>query len=70
MMFSVTAFEAGSVHWASDAVAATLMTYPIARSVGSGFRRIVHGGEVEDRTISVLPVVTRHGTFLTVGGHL
>jgi hypothetical protein len=42
MMFSVTAFE-GGVHWASDAVAGALMTYPIATSVGRGFRRQLDG---------------------------
>lgn len=38
MMFSVMAFE-GGVHCASDAVAGALMTYPVASSVGRGFRR-------------------------------
>jgi hypothetical protein len=69
MMFSVVAFESGSVHWASDAVAAALMTFPIARSVGLGFRRKVHAKQAPDAALtpSVLPVLTADGAFLTVG---
>lgn len=69
MMFSVSTFEGGSVHWASDAVAAALMTYPIAHSVGSGFRERAFGDAAPRSSLSFVPVVTRDTALLSVGGY-
>jgi len=43
MMFGVSSFEAGGMHWASDAVAGALMAIPIGLSTGQGMRRLVQG---------------------------
>jgi membrane-associated phospholipid phosphatase len=43
MMFGVSSFEAGGMHWASDAAAGMLMAYPIGMSTGRGMRRLVEG---------------------------
>lgn len=70
MMFSVTAFE-GGVHWASDAVAGALMTYPIATSVGRGFRRRLDDDAARTapaQEITVLPRVGRGSFALEVTG--
>lgn len=43
MMLGVSSFEAGSMHWASDAVAGALMAFPIGMSTGRGMRSVVDG---------------------------
>ena len=43
MMLGVSSFEAGGMHWASDAVAGALMAIPIGLSTGQGMRRLVQG---------------------------
>lgn len=43
MTLGVSAFEAGGMHWASDAVAGALMAIPIGLSTGQGMRRLVQG---------------------------
>jgi membrane-associated phospholipid phosphatase len=43
MMVSVSSFEAGGMHWASDAVAGALFALPIGLSTGQGMRRLVSG---------------------------
>jgi hypothetical protein len=70
MMFSVTAFE-GGVHWASDAVAGALMTYPIATSVGRGFRRQLDGEAERSAPVAaatLLPLVAPGRFELVVSG--
>lgn len=67
MMFSVTAGEQGSFHWASDAVAAALMTWPIANATGRGFRRLVDG-EPPDQRVSVVPMMSGDRIMLVAQG--
>lgn len=43
MMLAVSAFEAGSMHWASDAVAGALLAFPIGMATGRGMRSVVEG---------------------------
>ena len=43
MMLGVTSFEAGGMHWASDAVAGALMAFPVGLSTGRGMRGVVDG---------------------------
>jgi membrane-associated phospholipid phosphatase len=43
MMLGVSSFEAGGMHWASDAVAGALLAIPIGLSTGQGMRRLVDG---------------------------
>ena len=43
MMLGVSSFEAGGMHWASDAVAGALFAFPIGLSTGQGMRRLVQG---------------------------
>ena len=43
MMLGVSSFEAGGMHWASDAVAGALMAFPIGMSTGRGMRGVVDG---------------------------
>lgn len=45
MMFGVSSFKAGTMHWASDAVAGALMALPIGLSTGKGMRRLVQGNK-------------------------
>jgi membrane-associated phospholipid phosphatase len=45
MMLGVSSFDAGGMHWASDAVAGALMAIPIGLSTGGGMRRLVQGGK-------------------------
>ncbi len=45
MMLAVSSFEAGSMHWTSDAVAGALMAFPIGMATGRGMRRVVDGGK-------------------------
>jgi membrane-associated phospholipid phosphatase len=43
MMLGVSSFEAGGMHWCSDAVAGALLAIPIGLSTGAGMRRLVQG---------------------------
>jgi len=43
MMLGVTSFQAGGMHWASDAVAGALMAFPIGLATGQGMRAVVDG---------------------------
>jgi membrane-associated phospholipid phosphatase len=43
MMFGVSSFQAGGMHWASDAVAGALMGLPIGLATGRGMRSVVDG---------------------------
>jgi len=43
VMFGVTSFRGGSMHWFSDAIAGALMAYPIGVATGDGFRRMQQG---------------------------
>jgi membrane-associated phospholipid phosphatase len=45
MMLAVSSFEAGGMHWASDAVAGALMAFPIGMSTGRGMRAVVEGNK-------------------------
>jgi membrane-associated phospholipid phosphatase len=50
MMLAVTSFEAGSMHWASDAVAGGLMAFPIGMATGRGMRSVVEGRKAGPQT--------------------
>jgi membrane-associated phospholipid phosphatase len=41
MMLAVSSFQAGGMHWGSDAVAGALMAFPIGMSAGRGMRKVV-----------------------------
>jgi membrane-associated phospholipid phosphatase len=47
MMYSVTSFEKGGMHWASDAMAGALMAFPIGMSTGRGMRAVVDGKQAK-----------------------
>jgi hypothetical protein len=51
MMFGVSSFEAGGMHWASDAVAGALLAIPIGLSTGQGMRRLVHGEKARSQSV-------------------
>jgi hypothetical protein len=50
MMLAVASFEAGSMHWASDAVAGALMSFPIGMATGRGMRAMVEGKKVRPQS--------------------
>lgn len=50
MMLGVSSFEAGGMHWASDAVAGALLALPIGLSTGQGMRRLVDGKKARSRS--------------------
>jgi membrane-associated phospholipid phosphatase len=43
MMFGVSSFQAGGMHWASDAVAGALLAFPIGLATGQGMRSVMDG---------------------------
>jgi len=47
MMLGVASFEAGGMHWASDAMAGALMAFPIGMSTGRGMRAVVDGKQAK-----------------------
>lgn len=53
-MAGVSAFHKGTMHWFSDAVAASLMTYTIGASVGNYYRNMMEGNK-EDVKFRFLP---------------
>ena len=63
MILAVSSFEAGSMHWASDAVAGALISFPIGMATGRGMRGVVEGKKVRPQsawfvTPSLRPEVT------------
>ena len=50
MMLGVSSFEAGGMHWCSDAVAGALMALPIGLSTGTGMRRLVLGEKARSQS--------------------
>jgi membrane-associated phospholipid phosphatase len=50
MMYGVSSFERGGFHWASDAVAGALMSFPIGMSTGKGMRALVSGQRLQPRS--------------------
>jgi len=50
MMLGVSSFEAGGMHWASDAVAGALMAIPIGLSTGQGMRRLVQDEQARSQS--------------------
>ena len=50
MMFGVSSFEAGGMHWCSDAVAGALMAFPIGMSTGRGMRSVVQGQKLRPQS--------------------
>ena len=50
MMFGVSSFEAGGMHWSSDAVAGALMALPIGLSTGKGMRSLVQGEKARSQS--------------------
>jgi hypothetical protein len=43
MMLGVSSFDAGGMHWCSDAIAGALMAFPIGLSTGRSMRQVVQG---------------------------
>jgi membrane-associated phospholipid phosphatase len=43
MMLGVSSFDAGGMHWCSDALAGALMAFPIGLSTGRSMRQVVQG---------------------------
>lgn len=67
MIFSVTAFRAGSMHWFSDALAGALVAHPIGYSVGQGFRRGRQGVAKQEKSAwMIIPTVSPGSTLITV----
>lgn len=63
MIFGVSSFESGGMHWCSDAVAGALMAFPIGMSTGRGMRAVVDGKKARPQsawfvTPSLRPEVT------------
>ncbi|MCU7511791.1 MAG: phosphatase PAP2 family protein [Ignavibacteria bacterium] len=54
-MASVSAFHKGTMHWFSDAVAASMMTYTIGASVGTYYRNVMEHNN-EDVKFRFLPI--------------
>jgi membrane-associated phospholipid phosphatase len=50
LALGVSAFEAGGMHWASDAVAGALMAFPIGMATGRGMRSVVDGGRARPQS--------------------
>lgn len=50
MMLAVSSFEAGSMHWASDAAAGALMSFPFGMATGRGMRAVVDGNKVRPQS--------------------
>jgi membrane-associated phospholipid phosphatase len=67
MMFGVTSFQGGSMHWFSEAIAGALMTYPTGVATGKGFRRMQQGrAPARDQTVwVVLPSFSSEATLIT-----
>jgi membrane-associated phospholipid phosphatase len=55
MMFGVSSFQAGGMHWASDAVAGALVGLPIGLATGRGMRSVVDGNKPEKAAWFVAP---------------
>jgi len=69
MMFGVSSFQGGSMHWFSDAIAGALMAYPIGTAVGAGFRGMRDGATHGRSKTSwiVLPSIGGERTMVEVG---
>lgn len=67
MMFGVTSFRGGSMHWFSEAIAGALVAYPIGVATGKGFRRMQQGrAPARDHTAwVVLPSFGPEVTLIT-----
>ena len=69
MMFSVSSFDGGSMHWFSDAIAGALMAYPIGTAVGAGFRAMRDGATRDQAKTAwvILPSVGGDTTAIRIG---
>ena len=67
MMFGVSSFRGGSMHWFSDAIAGALMAYPIGTAVGAGFRSMRDGAAGGRNAWLMLPSVGGETTMIKVG---
>ncbi|MBN2574353.1 MAG: phosphatase PAP2 family protein [Deltaproteobacteria bacterium] len=68
MMFGVSSFQAGGMHWASDAVAGALMAFPIGMSTGRGMRNVVDRTKPGARSAwFVAPSLRPEAKGLTIG---
>jgi hypothetical protein len=67
MIFGVTSFQGGSMHWFSEAIAGALVAYPIGVATGKGFRRMQQGqAPARDQTAwVVLPSFSPEATLIT-----
>jgi membrane-associated phospholipid phosphatase len=67
MMLAVSSFEAGGMHWASDAAAGALMAFPIGMSTGRGMRSVVDGSKASPTAWFVTPSLHSEVTGAMVG---
>jgi hypothetical protein len=67
MMFGVSSFQGGAMHWFSDAIAGALMAYPIGTAVGAGFRDMRDGAARGRTAWLMLPSIGGETTMISVG---
>lgn len=58
MLYTVSAFDSGQMHWFSDGVAGAFMGYAIGSSVGKNFRRQIDGTGKDHSSINWMPIVS------------
>jgi hypothetical protein len=58
MLYTVTAFHSGQMHWFSDGVAGAFVGYAIGSSVGRNFRAQIDEGSVQASALDWIPVVS------------
>lgn len=59
MIYTVSSFYQGQMHWFSDGVAGAMMGYAIGSSVGKNFRRRIDGQPVESAKFNWIPIIDR-----------
>jgi membrane-associated phospholipid phosphatase len=68
MMLGVSSFEAGGMHWCSDAVAGALLAMPIGLSTGQGMRKLVQGERARSQSAWFMGPLLRADTTGAVLG--
>jgi len=58
MLYTVSAYDSGQMHWFSDGVAGAFMGYAIGSTVGKNFRSEINGSPEVASTISLIPMIT------------
>jgi hypothetical protein len=57
MLYTVSAFDSGQMHWFSDGVAGAFMGYAIGSSVGKNFRQQIDQSAPQTSALQFLPVI-------------